>query len=183
MSYIERMNERNKYRLLSDDEFAAMTKLPAEYAPRLESMDARSTRIRRISTGAGVAIGLLSALPAGFNGWIVPGAVPFVIAFWSILGWIVGFIIGLATEKDLLPEWRDRYLADIGYESRVSIDEKKKAVDVENKGNDEGWDQRRGYPITGRFDPARYYSYSKSQRDYMRATGMDADTYDSNMPD
>ena len=37
--------------------------------------------------------------------------------------------------------------------------------------------------LAASIDPARYYSYSKTERDYMKMTGMDADTYDSNMPD
>ena len=36
---------------------------------------------------------------------------------------------------------------------------------------------------TGNYDPKRYFSYSKSELEYMKMTGMDADTYDSNMPD
>ncbi|TFD59594.1 hypothetical protein [Cryobacterium sp. Hh38] len=38
------------------------------------------------------------------------------------------------------------------------------------------------YPITGHYDPQRYYSYTRGEREIMRIYGMDADTYDSNWP-
>lgn len=37
------------------------------------------------------------------------------------------------------------------------------------------------YPVTGNYDPKRYYSYTASQRAYMRSVEIDADTYDSNV--
>lgn len=172
--------ERMKYPLLSDDEYAAMTTLPPEYLARLEHRNLRSSRVGRIATGAGATVALLAALPAAFNGWMLLGAVPFVIVFGAGLGWVVGLFVGLAPWKDdLSAEWRERYLADIGYEGRVSNDASKKAARAEA-----GWSGEDGpsYPITGNYDPVRFYSYSKDQRDYMRMTGMDADTYDSNMP-
>lgn len=68
------------------------------------------------------------------------------------------------------------FLLRINYKRRVHPVER-----AQPRSDDDGFDHRYTW-ATGTYDPARYYSYSKSTRDYMKATGMDADTYDSNMP-
>jgi hypothetical protein len=44
-----------------------------------------------------------------------------------------------------------------------------------------GFDAPNPYWLTGGYDPKRYYSYDKSERDYMRRTGMGPDVFDSNV--
>lgn len=66
------------------------------------------------------------------------------------------------------------YLLSIGYQSRELPPDP-----VSDGDSDAG----SPYWMTGSYDPERYYGYSKPERDYMRLTGIDADTYDSNVRD
>ena len=71
------------------------------------------------------------------------------------------------------------YLSKIGYERRVR--EAKAKANPAPPASDDNADYKYTW-LTRRYDPDRLYSYSKSERDYMKMMGMDADTYDSNMP-
>ncbi len=69
-----------------------------------------------------------------------------------------------------------RYLTEIGYSERLAAG----GIPLDRvKTSDHG----PVYDITGNYDPARYYSYDKSERDYMRQNGMDADSYEANFRD
>lgn len=63
------------------------------------------------------------------------------------------------------------YLRSIGYAERSVI-----------RPGDEPTERGPSYRITGKCDPARFYGYSKGERDVMDALGLDGDTYDSNWP-
>lgn len=66
------------------------------------------------------------------------------------------------------------FLARIRYESRVQ------QSDARDYGSDH---DSHPFPITGHYDPQRYYRYSTDERSYMRENGITADEYDANRPD
>jgi len=89
----------------------------------------------------------------------------------------IGSMINVETDLKKTAQIRQTiYLNKIGYEQRVRARKYQPSAPSDDNSNYKyTW-------LTGTYDPARYYSYSKSERDYMKMTGMDADTYDSNMP-
>ena len=101
-----------------------------------------------------------------------------VIGLTIIGGWLT-FTLPLGRKDAAMARYRRElsgFKDRIGYERRARL-----ARSSSGSAERDDYDDRPRYPITGNYDPRRYYSYSKSQREYMLLTGMDADTYDANV--
>lgn len=92
------------------------------------------------------------------------------LAFWAIARTFSQIDRSKTQRDEAISKFRHR----IRYDARVR---KSKAP---RDSSDNETDPRPNW-MTGSYDPTRYYSYSRSERDYMRITGIDADTYDSNV--
>jgi len=110
-----------------------------------------------------------------FANWIITPAGVLLLGYWGLAA--IGSILEVEKKlKRVAATKQVLYLSKIRYDYRVRA---AKAAPPRFT-TDDNADYRYTW-LTGSYDPARFYSYSKDQRDYMKMTGMDADTYDSNM--
>jgi hypothetical protein len=80
---------------------------------------------------------------------------------------------------DVLRKKRDKEIAS--YRIRIGYDQRVLRQENTGLGDTQASDNRPHYWMTGVYDPERYYSYTKQQRDYMRLMDIDADAYDANV--
>jgi len=104
------------------------------------------------------------------------GATVFYLFVIGLLAPIVVILLMLETAPALKKSLIDDYLVQIDYLER----EKSYAPPPPEPAADYS-DGRSHYPITGHYDPERYFSYSGQQRETMKVLGIDADTYDANV--
>lgn len=114
--------------------------------------------------------------------WGDQGAVA-VFSFSFMLGWLAMSFIPSWIFDSARRQWLAAYLVEIGYEDRLQ--EKRLAQEVAGNGRSNGSDSDISNPywFTGEYNPARYYSFSKTERDTARSYGMDADEWEANRPD
>lgn len=99
------------------------------------------------------------------------------IAIVVVSVWGIGNVV---TRLDKSRKLRDEAITNWRY--RIEYDDRVRRAKIASMPRSEPADIDPRYTwMTGSYNPARYYSYDKSQRDYMRMTGIDADTYDANV--
>lgn len=127
-----------------------------------------------------IALGALRSTSSGSGFEVFMNVI--TIAGVLFLAYCGGMAIGSINDaervlKDAAQMRQALYLSKLGYDRRAHSKKYEPSTSSDDDSNYKySW-------LTGTYDPARYYSYSKTERDYMKMTGMDADTYDSNMPD
>ena len=96
---------------------------------------------------------------------------------------VVGIIAAWGSVNERLREQRKKRDEEIKtFRFLIRYDERvRNATRPQRKSARDDGDDYRTTWMTGSYDPERYYQYDKSQRDYMKMTGMDADTYDANV--
>lgn len=110
--------------------------------------------------------------PPGVPGGPLRAAFAFAMVVVMFGGAVSTFVRWFRDDQALRHSVASHYLDTIGYKSRTTSEP---APSPETDYDDRPW-----YP-TGHYDPERWFSYSHGAREYMRQTGMDADTYDSNV--
>lgn len=122
--------------------------------------------------GGAIAIALLEAFVVGAEQAQLVGA---LITGMSLAA--VGIVAAEAGKRPLMRGARQReiddFLSRVGYGTRTAHPETTSS---------DGYGSGPYYWATGNHNPQRFYGYSQQERDVMRATGIDADTYDSNWP-
>lgn len=167
---------RTSLELLSDAERVEHERrLRANYGS-LSEMERRRLRRARVGCLLGLVVVAISALDFGFMTtgfdpvWV--SAAIFFVPFFGIAvgGTVLQVVHGFAQQR-----YAADYLAEIGYSGRKPEPKR----EVRYLSADDG----PRYPVTGGYDPQRYYSYSREERQFMHDRGMDADLYDSNVRD
>ena len=151
--------------------------LPRRVPVPLSEEEARRVKRALISSACvlgAIDLGAFIVLAAENGGVKAEWVAPFVV-FFAMFGWSPILLVDQVANEAARTRFAKAYLVDIGYAERALA----RSASGQAVRRDD--DEPNSYWMTGSYDPTRYYSYTRAERDYMRNYGMDADTYDSNV--